>query len=78
MNTIHDKWSEFEKVINPSAGAIQRKEMRRSFYAGAMAVLSITINIGDDAISEDAGVAMIEGLHQETQLFAAQVIKGDA
>lgn len=49
--------------------------MRRAFYAGAAAMLSITKQLGDEEISENAGVEALEGLEQEINEFLALVGK---
>lgn len=79
MNTIQNQWQHFEDLVMPkNAPAIQKREMRRAFYAGAEAVLRLQFNIGDSSVSEDAGVAMIKGMHDECILFATQIAAGDA
>lgn len=71
MNTIQQAWETFERDVVPKdAGRVQRTEMKRAFYAGATAALSVTSAIGEHGISEDAGVAILEGLHQEVIRFS--------
>ena len=72
MNTIQEMWESYRKQVIPAdASAIQIRECRFAFYGGAQSILSITYNIGDKSISNDAGVQMLEGLHQEVQMFGA-------
>ena len=79
MNTIAEQWGLFEKAVIPiDAPAIQRQEMRRAFYGGAAALLRLQWVVGDGAIGEDAGVAIIEGWHDECLRFAEDVSKGRA
>lgn len=79
MNTIADQWTAFDALVVPkSAGPAQRQEMRRAFYAGAEAMLRLQFSIGDEAVSEEAGVAMMEGWHDECRRFAVQVQEGNA
>ena len=79
MNTVQEQWEIFSKQVVPKdAPAIQVTEMRRSFYAGAESMLRIQWAIGDSAISEDAGVAILEGVHDECRRFADDVAKGVA
>mgnify|MGYP000966155957 CR=1 FL=1 len=43
MNRIEKNWLKFrEKVISPQASKDQLTDMRHSFYAGVMTVLSLT------------------------------------
>ena len=78
MNTIASQWASFEHSVVPAnASEIQRIEMKRSFYAGAGAMLSLmTGTIAKQ--SEAAGVQMVKGLHQECRTFALDVEEGRA
>lgn len=79
MNTIQAMWASYEAEVIPfDAGATQRTECRRAFYAGARTVLGTLWNLGSLDVSEDAGVAVIEGMHQEAQAFAGDVLAGRA
>jgi hypothetical protein len=70
MNTIQEKWESFKILVIPNdAPRIQIKEMRNAFFAGAISVISITDAISEVNVSEDAGVAMLEGLHDECRRF---------
>ena len=73
MNKIQEQWFMLEKFVVPeTAPEIQRQEMRRAFYAGMMRLQ------WNKSISEDAGVAILEGCREETKTFATQVKNGDA
>ena len=77
--TIAGLWASYSSSVLPaSAGEIQRQETRRAFYAGASGLLGIMSGIGEPDVSEDAGVAVMEGLHQEATAFAQDVIEGRA
>ena len=79
MNTIQQHWESYAaEVIPADAGATQRTECRRAFYAGAHAMLGTFWGLGSMDVSEDAGVAVIEGLYQEAQAFAGDVLQGRA
>jgi hypothetical protein len=79
MNTIQEQWNLFEVLIVPkNAHQVQRQEMRRAFYAGAEAMMRIQWQVGEESISEDAGVAILEGCRDEMQRFAMQVQNGGA
>ena len=63
MKTIAARWGEFDSAVIPtSAPAIQRKEMRRSFYAGFQATLSSLNELPDN---DDIGVTLIQQFHDE-------------
>lgn len=79
MNTLADQWAAFETKCVPSdAGMLQRIETRRAFYAGALSYAYVVKLIGADSISEDAGVAMLEGLTDELKRFRAELQAGRA
>lgn len=73
MNTVKEKWESYlREVVPANAGPVQVEECRRAFYAGAGSLLNITSTV-IPYMSEDAGVAVLEGLHQELQGFAKTV-----
>lgn len=77
LNTIDAQWRTFERLVMPEeASDLQRREMRRAFYAGFESALMMNLRVA--AESEDAGVAMLEGLHQEARMFARDVATGRA
>ncbi len=79
MNTIQEQWESFAALVVPKdAPPVQRQEMRRAFYAGAEAMTRIQFAVGDKAMSEDAGVQVLEGCHDELRRFARQVAQGKA
>lgn len=79
MNTIQAAWEKYQQDVMPKdASTLQRVETKRAFYAGAQAVLGITWNLSAEDVSEDAACAVIEGLHQETRQFVADVDRGRA
>jgi hypothetical protein len=74
LRTIAQHWAAFERLVLPAdCGPVQRQEMRRAFYCGAHAVLTITLEISSAEVSEDAGAAILEGLHDECRRFATDV-----
>lgn len=71
---IESEWNKFEKAVMPrNASAIQRKEMRRAFYAGVWAMFQVAKELGNDDISEDAGVMTLEAIETECQEFMKRV-----
>lgn len=70
MNTIQSNWESFRnKVVPINAPKVQIDEMEKAFFAGAFALLNITDVIGSSETSEDAGVAIFKGLHDEVNCF---------
>lgn len=75
MNTIQEQWAQFRTLVVPkNAPPVQVSEMRMAFYAGVEAMLRIQFAISDDSISEDSGVAMLEGIHDECRRFASEIL----
>ncbi|WP_048811780.1 hypothetical protein [Methylobacillus flagellatus] len=76
MNTIQAAFEDLtSKAIPPDATETEMKLFSLLFYSGAIAVLAILEEIGNDDISEDAGVAMLENLKQEGLTFMQGVKK---
>jgi len=74
MRSIANGWKRFDERITPhGASEAQRFDLRVAFYAGATTVLGITREISASEVSDDAGVAILEGLHQEARAFALEV-----
>ncbi len=74
-----EQWTLFEKIISKDAPAIQRKEMKRAFYAGAQCILFRVIQAfapETEPTAED--IQIMEDVHQELQEFAQQVQRGEA
>lgn len=77
MNTIHDKWVEFEnKVVPANAGPAQRKEMKKSFYAGIYAYMQL--QLANSEVTEEVGVALLQGWEAEIVEFALRMQKEEA
>ena len=77
MNTIQAQWASYEKNVMPDdAGPVQVRETRRAFYGGALAMFSLLHEAGGH--SNDAGVAIVDGLRAEVCDFARDVVAGAA
>lgn len=73
MRTIEECWKGFHAILPKDAPAIQVQETRRAFYAGFAACLGLFQKMGNDDLSDDAGAAILEGLHEEVMLFASRL-----
>lgn len=51
MSTVHEQWEEFETHVLDVIGVsdLERRNMRRAFYAGAGAMLTAILNVEDEA-----------------------------
>ena len=73
------KWESFDAaLLRPmQAGALQRQEMRRAFYAGAQAFLGILMSdLDPEAEPTDADMDMMTGLQAELEQFSLDVVAG--
>ncbi|MBN9462268.1 MAG: hypothetical protein J0H00_13730 [Burkholderiales bacterium] len=76
--TVLEMWQDFERcVMSPGIGQIQRQEMRRAFYAGAMAAF---VNIVQISSSGDQAVATAElrALVRESEQYVRDLRDGKA
>ncbi len=79
MQTVWDLWQSFARdVIPPEAPPIQRQEMRRAFYAAAWAVLQEVKVVGEESVSEEAGIAALQRMEAELCAFQQDVQAGRA
>jgi hypothetical protein len=70
------KWDLFSAAVLPTdASAIQRKEMRRAFYAGAEAMRQVLLDAPDDEAGE---LALCDSVEADFMAFAAAVQSGQA
>lgn len=79
--TVAQMWDSFAAAVFAGIGPVsdvQRQEMRRAFFAGAWAILQAMKALGDDGVSEDAGVNVLERWEAEMRLFQALVSRGGA
>jgi hypothetical protein len=59
-----------KRVLPATAPEVQIVECRRAFYAAAHSMLLLLLHtIGDEHVSEDEGVAVLEGLKAECEAF---------
>lgn len=78
-STIREAWlSYMDEIVPKDAPSTQLQESKRAFVAGAFHVLNVLTAIGDDSVTEDEGVTVIEQLHQECETFVKDVLEGRA
>lgn len=77
--TVRAGWQSYaEQILPADAPDVQRIETKRAFYAGAVHIMSINWGIGDDSVTEVAGVATLEAISQELLEFGELIKKGYA
>lgn len=75
MNAISRHWQSFQdRVVPKDAPPVQVREMRRAFYAGAMAAITEMAYAG--TLDEAAAVKHLEQIKIEALKFADEVRKG--
>jgi hypothetical protein len=74
--TIAAYWEAFSKGLPSNMDATEHRERRRMFYAGAQAMLAAHMQITD--LSDNAAMAVLDSLHNESKAFAAEVAAGRA
>jgi hypothetical protein len=75
-----EQWNEFARLVLPGdVSAVQRREMRRAFYAGGQAIIfRIVTALAPDAEPTEADLQLMDDLHQELNAFTRDVIAGRA
>lgn len=76
LRTIKEEWTDFVRKSYEGVpiGNTQYDEVRRAFYAGALVMLLNVNRIGEDDVSEDAGVDYLETVHAELNQFFERVV----
>jgi hypothetical protein len=78
-HTLEDFWRLFSAAaFQPGTPAIQRREMRRAFFAGASVMLETFRRIGEPGFEEEAGVKRLHALADELDRFAQDLKHGRA
>jgi hypothetical protein len=73
LKTIFDAWKSFEAEIIPSvAGAVQREECRRAFYAGAAVTFTLVI-AATGPEDETECERLLEKLDDELKAFGVEM-----
>lgn len=73
-----EQWDQFSRAYMPSnANALQKREMRRAFYAGGQAIMfKIITALAPDSEPTEEDLKLMDDLHQELNAFAEAVKAG--
>lgn len=73
-------WIDFERTVLRGASPVQRLEMRRAFYAGARAFLTIVDQVATDpgVVPSDREMVEMQQLEDELDRFVLDVVAGRA
>lgn len=76
---IREQWESFERQVIPiGASAIQRQEMRRAFYAGAIALFSSILSILDPGTEPtDRDLRVMDALKAEMDDWERRLKAGE-
>lgn len=77
--TIAEQWQAFSILAMPvTAGDTQRQEMRRSFYCGFEAAMRVYETLAAGTLTEQAAIAIMDGLRDECDRFGKLLQEGKA
>lgn len=77
LKSVEEEWAGFSAMIfrGMKPNETQVIETRKAFFAGALAMLTATRQIGEPEVSVDEGVAYMEARWQECQEFYRTLIR---
>jgi len=72
---IETAWKRFERMVVPAdASAVQRSEMRKSFYAGAAIVFKvITQNVSEGEEVQESDLKLLDDIAREVDEFGVEL-----
>ena len=69
-------WQAYQRECIPwNAPAVQHEECRRAFYGGAAIIFGILTKVGEQAVSEEAGIRLFEEVSQELRTYAQDMAR---
>jgi hypothetical protein len=80
MKRVADLWQAYaDRVLPKYAGAVQRQETRRAFYAGAGALFGAVVNgMTPGPEPQDDDIQALDSIEEEFEAFARDVAAGRA
>lgn len=77
--TVKEEWDDFANavLVPQNVSTTQYKEMRKSFYAGAWAILQACKRVANEETSDEAAVAVLEGMEKECAEFILNMATSD-
>ena len=78
--TVEEQWAGYAAaVMPPGAPPVQRREMRRAFYAGVYSLLLLCRDVlGSPLVSEAEGERALESQLAECEAFQREMLEGRA
>jgi hypothetical protein len=79
-NRVQEQWNTFAQAVLPKdCSDLQRKEMRRAFYAGAHMLFCMLVGgVSEGAEAEPQDIQMLSDLNAECEAFAESIKQGTA
>ena len=73
---VEAHWQIFAKAIfaGEPVSRVQHDEMRKAFFAGATAMLRMVQSVGDDSVTEEQGVMVLDAIEQECVQFSKDLL----
>ena len=73
---VEAHWQIFAKAIfaGKPVSRVQHDEMRKAFFAGATAMLRMVQSVGDDSVTEEQGVMVLDAIEQECVQFSKDLL----
>ncbi len=74
---IKSAWQSFAEKTMPQVpvNSPQYRHMKNAFFSGAFVVITIAEQIGNDEISEDRGVEILESIKQDVDSYIRDLKK---
>ena len=77
--SIEQQWRDYcTQVLPADVGPVQLQETRRAFYAAANAVLQVMLHLVATQEDDEAGVRILQGMHDECIAFSRAIARGEA
>lgn len=75
LKSVEEEWAGFSLVIfrGKPISKTQRDEMKKAFFAGALATFNFCGKIGTDEVSEKEGLNHLESVRDELTAFLKKI-----
>lgn len=79
LKSISDEWTDFSEIVfrGMSPCQVQRREMKKAFFAGAFVMMETIKEIGDGHISDQEGIDHLASIEVEILEFMKSMIRRD-
>ncbi len=71
-----EEWEGFSNVVIPEdAGEVQRREMKRSFFAGAQCLLLLSANLANEIDDPKIYNKVLQNIHEEIFMILLEFVE---